>query len=143
MKHFLLFILLSFCSSAFADFNQTDTQRYQTLTSELRCLVCQNENLSDSTAPLAMDLKHQVQTMIAEGKSNEAILDYLTTRYGEFVLFKPSVSPKNYLLWFGPFILLVFAVAILIIVLVLRRRETKNVIKLTEEEKQKLQELLK
>jgi cytochrome c-type biogenesis protein CcmH len=90
-----------------------------------------------------MDLKHQVQAMIAEGKSNEAILDYLTTRYGEFILFKPSVSPKNYLLWFGPFILLAFAFVILILVIKWRGRKTKDTLNLTEDEKQKLQELLK
>lgn len=80
--------------------------RYQRLAEELRCLVCQNQTLADSQAGLAEDLRRQVRDLIAEGKSNEEIKDYLVQRYGDFVLYRPRVKTVTYLLWFGPFALL-------------------------------------
>lgn len=94
--------------------------RYETLTHQLRCLVCQNESIANSTADLAADLRGQVRKMLQEGKSNEAIIDYMTDRYGQFVLYKPPVRPSTWLLWAGPFALLLLGAVGLAVVV--RRR---------------------
>lgn len=88
-------------------------EQFNHLTQELRCLVCQNETLEASNAPLANDIKAKIAQMIQQGQSNEAILAYLKTRYGDFIDFKPPLSPRTYLLWFGPFLFL--AIGFLII----------------------------
>jgi cytochrome c-type biogenesis protein CcmH len=80
--------------------------RVMKLSRELRCLVCQNETLADSRADLAEDLRTQIREQMKAGKSDKEIVDYLTTRYGKFILYNPPVDPTTYLLWFGPFILL-------------------------------------
>lgn len=89
-------------------------QRFQTILKEVRCLVCQNQNLMDSEAPLAGDLRMQVYTMIKEGKSDSQILNYLTARYGDFVLYNPPLKAQTYILWFAPIVFLVIAGAFLI-----------------------------
>jgi cytochrome c-type biogenesis protein CcmH len=81
-------------------------ERVMKLSRELRCLVCQNETLADSRADLAEDLRTQIREQMKAGKSDKEIIDYLTTRYGKFILYNPPVDPTTYLLWFGPFILL-------------------------------------
>src|SRR2546421_10018724 len=81
-------------------------QRMQALTQQLRCLVCQNETLADSQADLAEDLRKQIREQMKAGKSDQEILAYLTQRYGDFVLYNPPVKATTYLLWFGPFVLL-------------------------------------
>jgi len=87
---------------------------------ELRCLVCQNQTIADSHADLAQDLRRQVREMLQQGKSDREIIDYMTARYGDFVLYRPPLKGTTALLWFGPALLVVVAVAGLI--LVLRRR---------------------
>src|ERR1700681_3053790 len=82
-------------------------QRMKALTEQLRCLVCQNETLADSRADLAEDLRRQIREQMRAGKSDQEILAFLTDRYGDFVLYKPPVKRTTYLLWFGPFILLI------------------------------------
>src|SRR3989440_11245672 len=81
-------------------------QRMKNLTEQLRCLVCQNETLADSRADLAEDLRKQIREQMKAGKSDKEIIAYLTERYGKFILFRPPVDPTTYLLWFGPFVLL-------------------------------------
>jgi len=76
------------------------------LSQQLRCLVCQNETLADSQADLAADLRRQIKEQMKAGKSDAEIIAFLTDRYGDFVLYKPPVKPRTYLLWFGPFVLL-------------------------------------
>lgn len=88
--------------------------QYKTLIEELRCLVCQNQNLADSNADLAKDLRHQTYTMVTEGKSNQDIIDYMVTRYGDFVLYRPPLKPMTMLLWVGPFVLLLSGFVILL-----------------------------
>lgn len=80
--------------------------RVMKLSKELRCLVCQNETLADSQADLAADLRGQIREQMQAGKSDQEIIAYLTSRYGKFILYNPPVDPTTYLLWFGPFILL-------------------------------------
>jgi cytochrome c-type biogenesis protein CcmH len=76
--------------------------RYEGITKELRCLVCQNETIADSNASLAVDLRREVHKMIADGKSDDEIRDFMLARYGDFVLYKPRMSGKNVLLWVAP-----------------------------------------
>jgi len=94
--------------------------RYENLTKELRCLVCQNESVADSNAFLARDLRKQVQEMLVQGKSDAEILDFMTARYGEFVRYNPPLEPKTVLLWGAPFLLL--GVGLLVIFRVVRNR---------------------
>jgi cytochrome c-type biogenesis protein CcmH len=82
------------------------TERFRQLASELRCLVCQNQSLVDSNAPLAQDLREEVVKLMASGRDDSQIKSFLVDRYGEFVLYRPTLSPRNALLWLGPFLLL-------------------------------------
>ena len=84
--------------------------RYEAITKELRCLVCQNETIADSNATLAVDLRREVHQMIADGKSDEEIKDFMLDRYGDFVLYKPRVTGKTMLLWAAPALFLLFGV---------------------------------
>ena len=83
------------------------------MTEQLRCLVCQNETLADSRADLAEDLRRQIREQMNAGKSDPEILAFLTHRYGDFVLYKPPVKSTTYLLWFGPFVLLIGGTGVL------------------------------
>ncbi len=86
-------------------------QRMIALSQDLRCLVCQNESLAASRADLAKDLRGEIREQLRAGKSNKEVIAYLTHRYGDFVLYKPPVEPMTWLLWFGPFALLLGGVA--------------------------------
>ena len=86
--------------------SQQQQERFNKLTEELRCLVCQNQNLADSDAPLAHDLRREVHEMVLAGRTNEQIKQFLVTRYGDFVLYRPPVQENTYLLWLGPLVLL-------------------------------------
>ncbi len=92
-----------------AGLNTEQEARYRTLTGQLRCLVCQNQNIADSDAPLAADLRNQVKRQILAGESNQQITDYLTARYGDFVLYKPPFKLITLLLWLGPVLLVLLA----------------------------------
>jgi cytochrome c-type biogenesis protein CcmH len=80
--------------------------RFETITKNLRCLVCQNESIADSNVELARDLRRQVREMLVAGKSDDAVFDFMTDRYGEFVRFSPPLEPKTLLIWGAPFIML-------------------------------------
>ena len=86
--------------------------RYEHLIHELRCLVCQNETIADSQAPLAADLRDQVKRQIAEGKNDDDVMRYLTDRYGDFVRYRPAFKASTVLLWTGPFLLLLLGLVI-------------------------------
>ena len=90
------------------------------IAAELRCLVCQNQTIADSSAGLAVDLRNQVREMLRQGKSREQIVGYMTERYGDFVLYRPPLKESTALLWFGPAALLLGG--LLMLALVLRRR---------------------
>jgi len=94
------------------------------IAAELRCLVCQNQTIADSHADLAVDLRNQVREMLKRGESEEKILEYMTARYGDFVLYRPPVKSTTALLWYGPAALLVVGLAVF--VLALRRRTKLN-----------------
>mgnify|MGYP001563913437 CR=1 FL=1 len=116
-------------------------QRYQTLLSELRCLVCQNQSLADSHADLAQDLRKEVHDMIAQGKGNDEILAFMIQRYGDFVLYRPPLRNSTWLLWFGPFVLLLIAVTAA--VRFSRGRNRGAAPALSETEQTRVQELLR
>lgn len=88
-------------------------ERVMNLSRELRCLVCQNETLADSRADLAVDLRNQIREQMKAGKTDQEIITYLTARYGDFVLYRPPVRPTTYLLWFGPFVVLLAGLVLL------------------------------
>jgi cytochrome c-type biogenesis protein CcmH len=95
------------------------------LASELRCLVCQNETLADSQAPLAADLRNQIREKMRQGASERDVVDYLVARYGDFVLYRPPLKPTTFLLWIGPLLLLVGGMATLLLRLARRRADAK------------------
>ncbi|MBT2116755.1 cytochrome c-type biogenesis protein CcmH [Dyella sp. LX-66] len=100
--------------------DHAEETRFQHLTRELRCLVCQNENLADSNADLARDLRHQVFDLMRQGKSDSEIKQYLVDRYSDFVLYDPPVQGSTLLLWFGPLAILLAGAAV--VVVTIRRR---------------------
>jgi cytochrome c-type biogenesis protein CcmH len=81
--------------------------RLKNVSQELRCLVCQNTTLADSSAPLAEDLRREIRVLMREGKSDKEVVEYLVARYGDFVLYRPPVNSSTALLWFGPFLILI------------------------------------
>ena len=115
--------------------------RLKTLAVELRCLVCQNQTLADSNAPLAEDLRREVREMIAKDMSDKEIIDFLVTRYGDFVLYRPPLKTTTTLLWVGPFLLLIGGATALVIAL--RRRQKKLAdVALSEAERTRVAQLL-
>lgn len=119
-------------------------ERYRTLTEELRCPKCQNQNIADSDAPIAMDLRREIYRMLQEGQSDDQIVDYLVDRYGDFVRYKPPVNAKTLLLWYGPVALLVIGFFVLAMILVRRRRSGAAAAShtLSEAERARLAQLL-
>lgn len=118
--------------------------RARAISTELRCLVCQNESIDDSNAPLARDLRLLVRERLSAGDSDRQVLDYLVDKYGEFVLLRPVFSLRNALLWLGPF--LVLAIGGLVIVSKIRRRPAAPAAAaggLTADEQRALDELMK
>lgn len=117
-------------------------KRVMALADKLRCLVCQNQTIADSHAELAIDLKNQVRDKLRQGQSEQQVLDYMVARYGDFVLFQPQVKSTTWLLWFGPFILLVLGFIVLIVMLRKRRLLIRQVPGLSEEEHARAASLL-
>jgi len=115
--------------------------RVKALSSELRCLVCQNQTVEESTAPVARDMKDQVRMQLAAGKSEAEVKLYMTDRFGDFVLYKPPLKATTIVLWAGPFIALAFAG--LLLVRRLRRREvTPGATPLTDIDRERARVLL-
>lgn len=92
--------------------NPQEESRYQKMIAELRCLVCQNQNLADSNAELAKDLRAKTYEMIKAGSSDSEIADFMVARYGDFVLYKPPLKTRTLLLWIGPFAILLIALIV-------------------------------
>lgn len=97
-------------------------QRLISISEEMRCLVCQNESLAGSRSDLANDLRREIRTLIKEGKSDDQIRMFMVERYGDFVLYRPPVKPITWLLWIGPFVILLIGIAGLL--MYLRRRNS-------------------
>lgn len=120
--------------------SQQQELRYHDLIDELRCMVCQNQNLADSNAELAKDLRERVYGMIRAGRSDEEIIDYMVERYGTFVLYRPPFETTTTLLWFGPLIFLL--IAGITFWLYSRRQRQKPVSELSAEQREQAQRLL-
>lgn len=119
-------------------------KRLQALSKELRCLVCQNETIADSNAELAVDLRREIRGMIADGRSDGEILDFMVTRYGDFVLYRPPVKGVTLLLWGGPIALLLIGVFLLVSYLRRRARRLAELDKpLAPEDSARAEALLK
>lgn len=114
--------------------------RFLEVANELRCLVCQNQTLADSSAPLAIDLREQLREKMKQRMSNEQIVDYIVSRYGDFVRYRPPLKSATLLLWFGPVVLLLAALAVLI--QRLRRQAPNGPNALTEAERARARALL-
>jgi len=112
------------------------------ISGDLRCLVCQNESLASSHAKLADDLREEVRSLIKQDKSDDEIKEFLTARYGDFVLYRPTVKPMTWALWFGPFALLLGALTAMILYLRQRQRQAPKA-EWTDEELKKAERLLK
>ena len=97
--------------------------RYQNLIRETRCLVCQNQTIADSNADLASDLRRQIKQQIAAGASDGEIVDFLVTRYGDFVLYRPPMKPTTWLLWAGPALLVLLGLGVFARVIYVRSRQ--------------------
>ena len=131
MRYFIQFALLlllfqtSFAESIEAkDFESLDQERrYHALIEDIRCPVCQGQSISGSNSSLAKDLREQVRQMILNNKSNKEIYQFMVERYGDFIVFKPPINWKTYLLWFAPLVFLIFSLIYLI-----RSTKTKDTI---------------
>ncbi len=140
----ILLLVLTWTSHALAaietySFENTDQEkRYQSMITELRCLVCQNQNLADSNADLAKDLRAQTHAMIIAGKADSDIVDYMVERYGDFVLYRPPFKASTWLLWVGPFLILLIA----LVVFSLTIRKNRQAPQVSESERRHASELL-
>lgn len=113
--------------------------RYRALSQELRCPKCQNQNIADSNAPIAQDLRKQLYQQLEAGATDEEILEYMVARYGEFVRYRPEMAGATLMLWLAPVVLLVLAAAVAVTVVRSRRNAAQA---LSDEEQRKLQEML-
>jgi cytochrome c-type biogenesis protein CcmH len=117
-------------------------QRLVAISEEMRCLVCQNESLSASRSDLAQDLRRELRTLIKQGKTDAEIREFMVSRYGDFVLYRPRVSPTTWLLWAGPFLLMIVGVIVLLTYL-RRRNRAVGEAQLSEDETRRAEALLK
>ena len=150
---YLIFIFFLICQTSYAlDARQLadpkQQENYELLTKELRCLVCQNQTIADSNAELAFDLRRQVSEMLEQGKSNDEIIQFMTDRYGDFVLYKPAFKGKTLLLWIAPGAFLVLGLIIVYIFIIQKRAMrseqsvSNNQVKLDIDKQNKIRDLL-
>jgi len=127
---FLCVLIFSFSSNVFAEAEPVEDpaikERFKAVASELRCLKCQNQTIWDSKAGLADDLRKQIRQQIYAGKSDTEIVEYMVTRYGDFIRYKPAMDGKNMMLWIGPFVFMFIGGIMLVRYINIRRKETKN-----------------
>jgi cytochrome c-type biogenesis protein CcmH len=122
-------------------FDSPETEKvFHKLSEELRCLVCQNQNIAESNAELARDLRLEIYTMLKEGKSEEEIVDFMVQRYGDYVLYRPPFKPMTWLLWFGPVI--VFILGLVFVVRFMKSQSSATQpVSLSEEEIERIKNL--
>ncbi|MBO0615324.1 cytochrome c-type biogenesis protein [Thiothrix fructosivorans] len=132
MRAFLFAVIWLFASSSMASIEvhtfQTPQQEalYNEMIAELRCLVCQNQNLADSNSALAQDLRGKTYELVMAGSSRDAIIDFMVTRYGDFVLYKPPVKQSTLLLWLGPLLFFLVGLGVLFAFLRGKTRQTSE-----------------
>ena len=120
--------------------NPEQEKQYNRLIAELRCLVCQNQNLADSNAELAQDLRQEVYEMIQSGATDQEIVSFMVARYGDFVLYRPPFKATTAFLWIGPFIILIAGFVILLVVI--RKRRQTSAVELDETAQARARQLL-
>jgi len=138
LRKFLLWVLAALISisAQAASVDQDIEIQMKNIASELRCLVCQNETLADSQAELAIDLKNEIRKMLKNKASKQEIIAFMVQRYGDFVLYRPPLKSTTFLLWFGPLIIGIIAISILMIQLKKRRKNTVPLDLSNDEEEQ-------
>jgi cytochrome c-type biogenesis protein CcmH len=130
VKAALAAVLLAFASAVFGQASEVAKpdaaveQRLKGLAEELRCLVCQNQTIADSHAPLAVDLRNQIRAQVAQGRSDDDIRAYMVQRYGDFILYRPAFKATTLVLWLGPFLLLAAGIGIFLLIVRARRVAT-------------------
>ena len=138
VTHFLAVVLLALSFAAQGQ-DAALERRVTSLAHELRCLVCQNQTIADSNAPLAVDLRNQIREQLTAGKSERDVIDFMVQRYGDFVLYRPPFKATTLLLWAGPFVFL--AAGLFLLVRMLRRRRVADT-RLTDAERAQAAKLL-
>lgn len=144
----LLLALLITCSLARAGIQEREfsdalqQERYLKFTAELRCPKCQNQNLADSNAPIAADLREQLYRLLREGRSDEEIVDFMVQRYGEYVLYKPRIEPRTWLLWGGPVLMLLLGLGVALVMMRHGRDRARSASVLDDEERNRLARIL-
>ncbi len=146
MKRILLCLLLYAGLAQAADVpvnfnNPEQAKRYYDMLEEVRCLVCQNQSLADSNADLAQDLRNEIYSMITADKSDSEIITFLVERYGDFVLYRPPLQENTWLLWLGPFLFLLIAIIVAILLIRKQSATVNNDIALSQEQLQQLDKL--
>ncbi|MCP4287243.1 MAG: cytochrome c-type biogenesis protein CcmH [Gammaproteobacteria bacterium] len=137
----LLFPLIVMARVEVYQFDHPEKEaRYKQLIEELRCLVCQNQNLADSNAELAQDMRRITYEMVSRGESDKQVIAFMVQRYGDFVLYRPPFQTSTAMLWIGPFIIL--GVAVLVLLLFIRRRAKEKAHSLTAEDHERARQLL-
>jgi cytochrome c-type biogenesis protein CcmH len=148
MRAILAALLLALSTAAFAQADEVAhpdprvERRLKDLGEELRCLVCQNETLAVSQAPLALDLRNEIRALIRQGRSDDEIRAYLVARYGDFVLYKPPFKATTALLWLGPFALLALGNALMFVILRRSKLAASAPSMATDERRQQIASLL-
>lgn len=143
--HIAIIMVMIFANNLSAiepvDVSPVYEKRYHDLLSELRCLVCQNQTIEESDSELAHDLRVEVNKLLNNGATDFEIIEFMAARYGDFVLYKPLVKPKTYLLWFGPFVFL--AVILFLVLMFVKKQKQTSKVELSADEQQKLDSILK
>lgn len=151
MTRTLMFVVLvGFASHAFATVSDVypfdsaaDRERFQTLTEELRCPKCQNQDIADSEAPIASDMRDEVYRMVRAGADNEAIVDSLVARFGEFVRYKPRLEKRTLILWATPPLVILIGVLMIAVMVIRSRRNSEQATALTPEQRERAEKLLR
>lgn len=150
MKKVTLFIVLLFASSALwageAEYVAEDPvleAKVMDISEELRCLVCQNQTIADSDAPLALDLRREVRDMVKQGMDEEEVVSFMEERYGDFVRYRPAFKLSTLMLWIGPLLLFALALATLYYNLLRKRKNVDETTPLSDEEQARVAALLK
>ncbi len=142
---FILLVLTFACATASEEILTFDSAsqeaRYYQLIEELRCPKCLNQSIADSNAGISEDLRNIVYEMILEGKSDQEIRDFLSERYGDFILYKPETSGANLVLWFGPVLLMLIVLSIVFVKIKSRARRQENT-EISDEEMHRIQQIL-
>ncbi len=148
MRYFSIVVLILIASAAalaaidpYEFENETQRERYQNFIEDLRCPKCQNQNLAGSDAPIATDLRHELQRLLKEGRTDGEITEYMVSRYGEFILYEPPFDKKTAVLWLAPIVFFLIGIAVLINI-ARRRAAVRTSAELSAEEQVKLQQLL-